>query len=360
MTTFRLISDLEEEVAEYVPQCPRARVLTALRRAARQFAQESRAWVEELPVIDVVAYQLEYNLLRGTETDPVSNGTFATGDLTGWSGAGWAYNAGLPKQALHSSGTTALSQTISPALIVNDTYLLTFTVTSCTTGTVTPGLGGVSGNARSANGTYTEYLTPTAATTLTFTPTTGFNGGVSGITLYRLPYNFVIDRLVSVVNESVTLDRDDYDLINGNTLRFTDAGVPATATDTISAYSTTATYAVAAQAKQDGKYWDCITAISAGENFTQSKWSQAVDGMYVKVLARPRADSAYLPEWMIDRWGEGIAALAAYTLLMVPKKPWTDPMSAAERRSVYRHVLNMASGDVNVSDMKDGPDSFTA
>ena len=360
MTTFRLISDMEEEVAEYVPQCPRPRLLAALRRAARQFCQQSRAWVEELPVINIVGYQLEYNLLQGTETNPVTNGTFATGDLTGWAGAGWAYNAGLPKKALHSSGTTALSQTISPALIVNDTYILTFTITSCTAGTLTPALGGVSANARSANGTYTEYLTPTAATTLTFTPTSAFNGGVSGITLYRLPYNFVIDRIQSVVNESVTIDEDDYDLINGNTLRFTDSGVPETATDTIAAYSTTATYAVNDQAKQDGKYWDCLTAIAAGEDFTQSKWSQATDGMYVTVLARPRMDSAYLPEWMIDRWGEGIAALAAYQLLMVTSLPWADPVAAAERRSVYSRVLNMASGDVNISDMKDGLDSFSA
>lgn len=360
MTTFRLISDLEEEVVEYVPFCPRQRVLTALRRAAREFCRRSQAWVEELPVIDVTAYQLEYELLHGTESDAVTNGDFATGDLTGWAGAGWAYNAGLPKKALHSSGTTALSQTVSPALIVNDTYLLTFTITSCTAGSVTPGLGGVSGNARSANGTYTEYLTPTAATTLTFTPTTGFDGGVSGITLYRLPYNFVINRLVSVVNESVTIAPADYFLTTGNVLEFTAAGVPGSSTDTISAYSTTATYAVADQVKQDGKYWDCITAISAGENFTQSKWARAVDGLYVTVQCLPRADSAYLPEWMIDRWGEGIAAMAASTLLMIPGVPWNNMAAAGERRSVFNRVLNAACGDAMISDYKAGPDSFSA
>jgi len=68
-----------------------------------------------------------------------------------------------------SNGTATLSQSVS--LSLQREYLLTYTISARTVGSVTPTVGGFTGTARSANGTYTERFVATTSAALTFTPT---------------------------------------------------------------------------------------------------------------------------------------------------------------------------------------------
>ncbi len=114
----------------------------------------------------------------------VTNGNFDT-DLTGWSGANWAWNAGGGDgYALHTAGsTTALTSTFTA--VSGQSYKVTFTVRNMTTGTVVPGLG-TSASIVSANGTYTEYFVANSASALTFTPTSTFDGGIDTVLVQTL------------------------------------------------------------------------------------------------------------------------------------------------------------------------------
>lgn len=118
----------------------------------------------------------------------LTNGAM-TSNITGWSGASWAWASGYGGCALHTIGaTTALSS--SNAVVIGTPYLITYTVRQGTppfvgrsrplgtTGTVTMSCGGLTDTARSISGTYTFYGIATATTAIAFTPTTGFNGRV--------------------------------------------------------------------------------------------------------------------------------------------------------------------------------------
>jgi hypothetical protein len=110
----------------------------------------------------------------------VTNGGF-TSDLTGWSGANWAYSSGT---ALHTAGaTTALSQAAA-TVTSGRSYTLTFSVVGGSAGTVTPSVGGITLTARSYGSvTYTETFTATATTALAFTPSSTFDGAIDGVRL---------------------------------------------------------------------------------------------------------------------------------------------------------------------------------
>jgi len=97
----------------------------------------------------------------------LTNGTF-TGSATGWTvGSGWAYSSNT---VVHSSnGTATLRQNVT--LYLQREYLLTYTISGWTVGTVTPTVGGFTGTAVSANGTYTERFVASSSAALTFTPT---------------------------------------------------------------------------------------------------------------------------------------------------------------------------------------------
>lgn len=96
----------------------------------------------------------------------LTNGTF-TGSATGWTlGSGYAYSSNSVSKT--SNGTAALTQSFTGYL--QREYLLTYTISNWTVGTVTPSVGGFTGTAVSANGTYTERFVATATTQLAFTP----------------------------------------------------------------------------------------------------------------------------------------------------------------------------------------------
>lgn len=113
----------------------------------------------------------------------LTNGTM-TSNISGWSGANWAWNAANGGEALHTAvATTALTGTGSP--VVGTSYLVTYTVKFATAGTVTMSFGGLTDTAKSASGVYTYYGTATATTALVFTPTSPFDGAVQLVSLQQ-------------------------------------------------------------------------------------------------------------------------------------------------------------------------------
>lgn len=99
-------------------------------------------------------------------TEIVQNGTF-TGNANGWSvPSGMAYSSNSVSKT--SNGTGALAQNFNGYL--QREYLLTYTISNWTAGTVTPSMAGFTGTAVSADGTYTERFMATATTVINFTP----------------------------------------------------------------------------------------------------------------------------------------------------------------------------------------------
>ncbi len=82
----------------------------------------------------------------------VTNGTF--GADTNWTKTTWTISAGVATIA--GAATDTMTQAIAITPGVN--YLVTFTVTSFTGGTVTAILGGTSGTARGSAATFSEII----------------------------------------------------------------------------------------------------------------------------------------------------------------------------------------------------------
>ena len=82
----------------------------------------------------------------------VANGTFASDTL--WTKTTWTIGAGVASIA--GAATDTMTQAIAITPGVN--YLVTFTVTAFTGGTVTPVLGGTSGTARGSAATFSEII----------------------------------------------------------------------------------------------------------------------------------------------------------------------------------------------------------
>lgn len=80
-----------------------------------------------------------------------------TGDFAAdanWTKTTWSISAGVATIAAASTDTMTQAISITPGV----NYLVTFTVTSFTGGTVTPILGGTSGTARGSAATFSEII----------------------------------------------------------------------------------------------------------------------------------------------------------------------------------------------------------
>ena len=99
-------------------------------------------------------------------SEKVVNGTF-TGSASSWTvGSGYSYSSNT---VIHgSNGTAVLSQNINA--VAGQFYIVTYTLSAFTVGTVTMKVGGVSGTARTTAGTYTEYIVGSSTGVLQFTP----------------------------------------------------------------------------------------------------------------------------------------------------------------------------------------------
>jgi hypothetical protein len=119
----------------------------------------------------------------------LSNGDFAAGDNGVWGGQNWVVDA---TGALHTAGTPiatnsfvqSLDQVLNPATIADHSYVLGFTISGCTAGSVVPYIGDTAGTSRNADGVYTAD-TIVAATTghLRFVPSADFDGKISAVTV---------------------------------------------------------------------------------------------------------------------------------------------------------------------------------
>lgn len=133
----------------------------------------------------------------------ITNGDFANGDDGNWGGENWTVDA---TGALHTAGLTytkPLEQNWFPVTIVGHTYVLGFTVSGCTAGSVTPYIGGAAGTSRNADGVYSgDSIVATTNDIIRFVPTADFDGKISAITvtdavadLKALTAQAIVDRI---------------------------------------------------------------------------------------------------------------------------------------------------------------------
>jgi len=119
----------------------------------------------------------------------VTNGTFDS-DLSGWTisdtGTKWTWDA--TGAAIHNGdgNTETISQNVNVTL--DEYYVLAFTISGRTAGTLTPSLNGVNGYAQSTDNTYyfSWKATATAAHSLMFTPSGTFNGKLDDISFKQV------------------------------------------------------------------------------------------------------------------------------------------------------------------------------
>lgn len=120
----------------------------------------------------------------------LTNGDF-TGDAASWTlGSNWAYSSNSVSVTAAPAGW--LSQTL-PNMVYpvehNKDYILTFTVSNRTAGSISASLnGGTFGTSRSTNGTFTETLTSSSlGVGLVFDPDFDFDGTIDDVSLHAVP-----------------------------------------------------------------------------------------------------------------------------------------------------------------------------
>jgi len=123
---------------------------------------------------------VDFTLKKVAFFELVNNGDFAT-DTIWTKGAGWTIAAGVGTGA---TASTVLSQTPLRSLVNGAKYVLIFTLSSVTAGTLTPIVGSTSGTARSTNATFTETITAGAGALLEFSGS-GFTGNIDDVSLER-------------------------------------------------------------------------------------------------------------------------------------------------------------------------------
>jgi hypothetical protein len=110
-----------------------------------------------------------------TNTASMDSGSIGTELLTTGTGTGWSggpFSSGY----VHSTGTTALTSTFTPAN--NSYYQLSYTITGSGTGTVAIAMGGVTVDPALGNSSGSAGVKTNSTAALTITPTTDFTGTV--------------------------------------------------------------------------------------------------------------------------------------------------------------------------------------
>jgi hypothetical protein len=127
----------------------------------------------------------------------LTNGDFATGDLTGWTaGANWAYSGGGVQ---HTAGSVeAISQNIS--VTSGQYYIVDWSQTGATAGTLAFAIGAVSYTVNYSDTVKSVTIVPTSTGSLSFsiTPSSAYNGTLDNIRV----------RVVSAINSPVMQLRD--------------------------------------------------------------------------------------------------------------------------------------------------------
>jgi len=119
--------------------------------------------------------------------EKLANGTF-TGSATSWTlGAAWAYNSN--NVIKNADGTNTLSQALvdmTTPIVIGESYLITFVISSLTVGTVVGSIGGEQLPSVGKNSTYTFVVTATTTAPLTFTPSNTARFVIDTISLKKL------------------------------------------------------------------------------------------------------------------------------------------------------------------------------
>lgn len=116
-------------------------------------------------------------------SDLVTNGSF-TGNAAGWTlTSGWTYNSNAVDK--DSDGTTTLSQDIG-ADISFGAWLVTYTISNYSVGSVTPQIGTDVGSTMNADGTYSTYIYSQNGGNLIFTPTNTARFTIDTISVKRV------------------------------------------------------------------------------------------------------------------------------------------------------------------------------
>jgi hypothetical protein len=162
----------------------------------------------------------------------LTNGDFATNDLTGWTAAaGWSAATG---KAVHTAGiadTTALVQAV--AMTTGAIYQIQFTVSGRTAGTLTMTCGALPTNMNAVSADAVCYWSVTAAATtnynLTFTPTATFDGAIDDISVKLVTVNATpLVTIADSAGNAIGNIRGNATLLNlgmgANSLRFNTVG----------------------------------------------------------------------------------------------------------------------------------------
>jgi len=117
-------------------------------------------------------------------TGLTTNGAFSSD--TGWTkGTGWSITGGMAKKTAGSASD--LSQSIS--VTQGESYVVKFTLSNVTAGSLTPKIAGTSGTARSADGDYSETIVAGSggAPELVFSADASFEGELALVAVSKLP-----------------------------------------------------------------------------------------------------------------------------------------------------------------------------
>ena len=121
----------------------------------------------------------------------IDNLSFKPVTFTSWNDAADGFAPGtdgsgnLTNKANAVAGTASnLEQDVSA--VAGGAYVLVFTVTNRTAGSVTPQIGGVDGTARSSDATFTEEILATGTGNLKFQKDTTFDGSIDTVTITSL------------------------------------------------------------------------------------------------------------------------------------------------------------------------------
>jgi len=123
------------------------------------------------------------DLVNIFDSDIAVNGTFTT-DSDWTKGTGWTIAAGVATcDGSQNPATSQLAQA-NTGIIAGSSYVVAFTLSGWTAGTVTPIIGGTSGTARGANGTYTETIVAGGSgATIVFQASATFAGNIDTVTV---------------------------------------------------------------------------------------------------------------------------------------------------------------------------------
>jgi hypothetical protein len=120
----------------------------------------------------------------------------------------------------------------------------------------------------------------------------------------------------------------DYWMEDETALMFDPHNVPDEDTD-VADFDAGAAYSAGDYVRYDSKYYQARDAVAAGA-WDGTEWQETHDqGIVCNIVLRPPLFDSKIPGWLLDRFGEGIAAGALAELMMQPGKPWTDQNTAA-------------------------------